>query len=208
MLIEYMYGIMFFVMPIVGMFVAVIVAGIKNIRSVECAGGNYNDGGCKEINNYIEYINYIKGDKTQRDIIETDKQLEEKSYIYNEECIRDMQPGVIINMNDWVKKRVMNKLSTTITNQMAITRCIGDNREFIGYNKESIDYGLASDILTVKRKKELASWLKQNKEKQLRQLKQKEKDNHLEYTTYLTRFKVFGFIKKYKFRRQRIRAGP
>lgn len=163
MLIEYIYGIIFFVMPIVGMFVAVIVAGIKNIR-VE---------GSECLNTDIKDIPLIKDGKHICDKLE-------------ESIVADIKPATIINMTDWVKSRAMHKLANTVTNQVVISRCVGDSR---GY----VDYGLASDILTTRRKKELCNWLKQNQDKE----KAKKKEKH-----------EFRFIKRYKFRRQNIRAGP
>ncbi len=183
MLIEYMYGVIFFVMPIVGMFVAVIVAGIKNIRNEECVGED----------NFIEYSNYIKGGRYEE---------KEECYLNKGEEIITVKPGLIINMNDWAKKKVMNKLSVTINStvnsQVAMHKCMGESLTYI-------DYGLASAILTVRRKGELASWLKQNQRKDL---KQDLVDNHNGHKEYISKLKEFSFIKRYKFRRQRIRAGP
>ncbi len=192
MLIEYIYGVIFFVMPIVGMFVAVVVAGIKNMRNEEYV----------EENNYIEYSNYIKKDRYEGEewsnIDKNGYQEKKEKCVDKKEKIITMQPAIIINMNDWAKKKVMNKLSTTINNQVAMHRCIGESLT-------CIDYGLASAILTVKRRNELASWLRQNRKKDL---KHNLVDDNREHKEYISKFKKFSFIKRYKFRRQRIRAGP
>ena len=108
MLIEYIYGIIFFVLPVVGMFVAVIVGGVRNIERQQAL----------ELQGDTALIGRVEKDGVN---------IERKKIQYKEMSVINTRDG--------------------------------------SYRNSGVDYGLASKILSTRRKRQLASWLKHNRVK-------------------------------------------